>query len=283
MLKMPFLTMFLSFMGVLLPFLHAQTPKIESRTSEFELVRGGFSGISDLYVSPAGLIYITDSRSHYLYRLNPESSQVDSLGGRGTASTQFNTPVGVHATNDLKIFVNDAGNARIQVFDRRFQSMGQIAYPSGARTLNAATGIHVMRDGGVVFLDKSNSNLVGTRNNYEIDGLYRPDVSNLGHEIAAIRSGNDEYLILDSSRQRVFRYQDNGRYIGFWEWSEPILDIRSSSDGYVLLTKDEVVALSGAWQPMWRMGHGMGKARVVFQRGSWMYVATEIALYRMPI
>lgn len=281
--KMPFMTVFLSFLGVFLPLLHAQTPEIETKISEFELVRGGYSGISDLYVSPAGLIYITDSRSHYLHRINAETGLVDSLGGRGTASTQFNTPVGVHATNDLRIFVNDAGNARIQVFDRRYQSMGQIPYPSGSRSLNAATGIHVTRDGGIVFWDGANSSLVGTRDNYEIDELYRPDVSNLGQEIALIRSANDEYLILDSSRKRVFRYQDNGRYIGFWEWSEPILDIRYTSDGYVLLTKDEVVALSGAWQPMWRMGHGVDKARVVFKRGLWMYVATEIALHRMPI
>ena len=283
MLKMPLLTMFLSFLGVFASFLNAQSPEIETKTSEFERVRGGFAGISDLYVSPAGIVYLTDSRSHYLYRINPETGLVDSLGGRGTASTQFNTPVGVHATNDLRIFVNDAGNARIQVFDRRFQSMGQIAYPSGSRSQNTATGMHVTRDGGVVFWDGASSSLVGTRNNYEIDGLYRPDVTNLGLEIRALRSGNGEYLVVDASGKRVFRYQDNGRYIGFWEWSEPILDIRSTSDGYVLLTKDEVVALSGAWQLMWRMGHGMGNARVVFQSGSWLYLATEDALYRMPI
>jgi len=283
MLKMPFLIMFLSFLGVFAPFLSAQSPKIDIKTSEFELVRGGFSGISDLYVSPAGVVYLTDSGTNYLYRINVESGVIDSLGGRGTASTQFISPVGVYATNDLRIFVNDAGNARIQVYDRRFQPMGQIAYPSGSRSLNATTGIHVTRDAEVVFWDGANSKLVGTRDNYEIDGLYRPDVTNLGQDIRALRSGNSEYLVIDSSGKHVFRYQDNGRYVGFWEWSELILDIRSTRNGYVLLTNDEIVGLSGAWQPMWRMGHGAGNARVVFQRGPWLYMATEGAIYRMPI
>lgn len=283
MLKMPFITMFLLFLGVFAICLNAQTPEINSRASQFELVRGGFSEISDLYVSPAGVVYLTDSRTHYLYRINVESGEIDSLGGRGTASTQFIAPVGVHATNDLRIFVNDAGNARIQVFDRRFQSMGQIGYPSGIRKQDATTGLHVTRDGRVVFWDGGDDILVGTRDNFEIDELYRPDVTNLGHGITALRSGIGEYLVVDNSGKRVFRYQDNGRYVGFWEWSKPVLDIRSTRNGYVLLTKDEIVALNGAWQPMWRMVHGAGNARVVFQRGSWLYMATENSLYRMPV
>lgn len=275
--------MFLLFLGVFAICLNAQTPEINSRASQFELVRGGFSEISDLYVSPAGVVYLTDSRTHYLYRINVESGEIDSLGGRGTASTQFIAPVGVHATNDLRIFVNDAGNARIQVFDRRFQSMGQIGYPSGIRKQDATTGLHVTRDGRVVFWDGGDDILVGTRDNFEIDELYRPDVTNLGHGITALRSGIGEYLVVDNSGKRVFRYQDNGRYVGFWEWSKPVLDIRSTRNGYVLLTKDEIVALNGAWQPMWRMVHGAGNARVVFQRGSWLYMATENSLYRMPV
>lgn len=283
MLKMLFLTMFLSLLGVFTPIMNAQSPEIDTKTSEFERVRGGFSGISDVYVSPAGIVYLMDSHSHYLYRINVESGVIDSLGGRGTASTQFISPVGVHATNDLRIFVNDAGNGRIQVFDRRFQPMGQIVYPSGSRSQNAATGVHVTREGGVVFWDVGNDRLVGTRENYEIDELYRPDVTKLGQNIRAIRSGISEYLVVDASGKRIFRYQDNGRYIGFWEWSEPVLDVRSTRNGYILLTKDEIISLSVAWQPMWRMGHGEGDARVVFQRGSWLYLATESALYRMPI
>ncbi len=280
---MPFLTMFLSFLVVFTPFLCAQSPEIDTRTSEFELVRGGFSGISDLYVSPAGVVYLTDSRTHYMYRIHVESGVTDSLGGRGAGTTQFNSPVGIHATNDLRIFVNDAGNARIQVFDRRFQSMGQITYPSLSRSNTTATGVHVSRDGRVVFWDGGDGRLTGTRDNFEIDELYRPDVTNLGQEIRSIRSGNGEYLILSSTGNRIFRYQDNGRFVGFWELTDTILDIRSTINGYVLLTKDEIVSLSAAWQPMWRIEHGENHARVIFLRGSWLYLATSEAVYRTPI
>jgi hypothetical protein len=283
MLKMPFLIMFLVFLGIVVTQSVAQTTESSPKGIHLELIRSGFSEISDLYVSPAGMLYVMDSQSQYVYRINIDSGVIDSLGGRGSGTTQFNTPVGVHATNDLRIFVNDAGNGRIQVFDRRFQSMGSIMYPSGSRSRNGARGIHLTRDGRVVFWDSGASKLVGTQANFEIDALYRPDVSSLGQDVRSVRSGNGEFLVLDSSGKRVFRYQDNGRYVGFWEWEEPILDIRASSGGYILLTNDELVSLSGAWQPMLRMGHGEGGARVVFRHNQWVYVATENAVYRTLI
>jgi hypothetical protein len=280
---MLFLTLMFSLLGVITTLVDAQTPQIDTRTGEFEHIRGGFSGISDLFVSPSGLVYVTDARSHYVYRINTETGQVDSLGGRGFGSTQFNTPVGIHATNDMRIYVHDGGNARIQVFDRRFQPMGQIAFPSGSSSLRPGSGIHLTRDGQLVFWDGGAGRLVSIRENYETDALYRPDVSGLGQEITALRSGNGMYMIIDQSGTRVFRYQDNGRYVGFWQWPEVISDLRSAEKGYLMLTRSEFIFLSEAWQPMWRMGHGADTARLVFLRGPWLYMATERDVYRMPV
>jgi hypothetical protein len=281
-------TMFLLFMSVMVPFLvpsviEAQDQRVESKSAELELVRDGFSGIADLYVSPSGLVYVLDSRKHYLYRLDLSTGVVDSLGGRGRGATQFNNPVGIHGTNDLRIVVNDAGNGRIQVFDRRFQPMGQIEYPSGDRSPVAAGGVHVSRDGRVVFWDTGLSRVVGTFPNYEIDALYRPDATQMGQLIGLLRSTAAGFLLIEQGGMRVYRYQDSGRNLGFWQWEEPMLDVRASQQGYVLLTEREIVGLSGVWQPMWRLGHGAGQARMVFPHGQWIYLATDTALYRVKI
>lgn len=283
MLKMPVLTMFLLFLGTSLTRIEAQTPGSSPLHAKLELVRGGFSKISDLYVSPAGVVYISDAKRHYVYRLDPANGVIDSLGGRGMASTQFNGPVGIHGTNDLRIVVNDAGNGRIQVFDRRFQPMGQIVYPSGNRGTEIPRGVHVARDGKVVFWDAGSDRIVGTQLNFEVDALYRPDVSVVGQVPRLIRSGNAEFLVLDATGRRVIRYQDNGRYMGFWQWDEPIVDIRSAGDGYMLLTADALISLSGAWRQMWRIGHGAGQARLVAAHGNWIYLATDTAVYRIRI
>jgi hypothetical protein len=84
----------------------------------------GFSVINAMYVGPSGMVYVIDRRRNFLIRLASDGSRLDSLGGTGSGFSQFNQPFAVDATNDLKIYVADTGNRRVQLFDRRLQYLG---------------------------------------------------------------------------------------------------------------------------------------------------------------
>jgi hypothetical protein len=246
---------------------------------EMEPVRGGFAAISDLYVSPTGVLYVSDRVRHYVYRLDRSTGVLDSLGGRGQGATQFNRPVALHATNDLKIHVLDAGNGRVQVFDRRFQSLGHVRFPSEATQMQGTSGLHVSRDGKIVFWDPGSERLVGTTANLQIDPTFQPTTRQIEVPPRRIRSTPGGFMVVDASGRSIYRYLDNGRYIGYWGGFAPILDVCEYGDGYLILTEDEIIQLSASGQPMLTMRHGVAQVRGMTWRAGLLYLTTDTIIY----
>ena len=250
-----------------------------------EVIRDGFLQLSDVYVSPSGLIYAVDAMRHYLYRMDPDAGIIDSIGGRGQGNTQFWGPVSVHATNDLKIFVQDAGNGRIQMFDRRFQFLGSLAMVGGSVMISQSpsVGISVNRAGGVVFWDEGESRVVGSTSSYAIDKTFDPNVSQIQIPPTKLREIPDGFVILDVNGQHLHRFAENGRYLGFLSGFGQILDVSITSTEYILLSSEFIISMSSTGQINNIIRHSIQNPKIIAHYKSGLIVGTSTKLLMVVI
>jgi hypothetical protein len=78
---------------------------------------GNFEEASAFSYTPSGYFYVTDFSSNEILKLDTLATVVQSIGGYGWSSSTFDEPIDVFAT-DLRVFVTDKNNNRIQVFDK---------------------------------------------------------------------------------------------------------------------------------------------------------------------
>jgi DNA-binding beta-propeller fold protein YncE len=76
----------------------------------------GFYGPRDVAVGPNKQLYVLDQGRSRIVKLDPESENFAEWGQKGTGEGEFNDPTGL-AVGDDRVFITDAGNNRIQVFD----------------------------------------------------------------------------------------------------------------------------------------------------------------------
>lgn len=94
--------------------------------------QAAFAQPSAAFSSSDHAVWIVDTNSHAIRRLDPLGTAVETIIGTGTAGfngdglppgdTQLNKPTGIYVTDDNVVFVVDAGNHRICAF--RYQSGG---------------------------------------------------------------------------------------------------------------------------------------------------------------
>ncbi len=75
-----------------------------------------FYGPRDLAIAPNKQIYILDQGRTRVVKFDPQSEKFSEWGNKGTEAGEFNDPTGL-TIGDNFIFVTDAGNNRIQIFD----------------------------------------------------------------------------------------------------------------------------------------------------------------------
>jgi DNA-binding beta-propeller fold protein YncE len=76
----------------------------------------GFYGPRDVAIGPNKQLYVLDQGRSRVVRLDPESENFAEWGQKGTGEGEFDDPTGL-AVGDDRVFVTDAANNRIQVFD----------------------------------------------------------------------------------------------------------------------------------------------------------------------
>lgn len=76
----------------------------------------GFYGPRDVAIGPNKQLYVLDQGRSRVVRLDPESENFTQWGQKGTGEGEFDDPTGLAVGGD-RVFVTDAANNRIQVFD----------------------------------------------------------------------------------------------------------------------------------------------------------------------
>ncbi len=93
------------------------TTSVFAQTFLFKGEIGNFKLASAFSLTPGGVFYITAKENNEIIKLDTLSNVLQTIGGYGWGSSTFDEPVDIFAT-DLRVYVTDKNNNRVQVFDK---------------------------------------------------------------------------------------------------------------------------------------------------------------------
>lgn len=211
----------------------------ESTLTLEEMTTGLHDAVS-IYASSGGNLYIVEQDKNRFLKMNTAGERLDSLGRLGSGDYRFDQPVDIDATNDLKIYVSDYQNRRIQAYDRRLQYLSTVQLPRRAgATEFRPTALSVNRSGELFFFDEDRYRIyrIGGNGSYQ-DHFDARSIADI-RELTGIAALDDLYLA-DPNQQVVHRMTSNGTYLGFFEGGDNLKGISSHnrkiwvlSDNYV--------------------------------------------------
>lgn len=87
---------------------------------------GTFTNAASFHINPAGFLYVTDSATNEIFKIDTLGKVLKSTGGYGWTEATFDDPVDVFAT-PLDIYVTDKNNHRIQRFDKDLNPVSSLS------------------------------------------------------------------------------------------------------------------------------------------------------------
>jgi DNA-binding beta-propeller fold protein YncE len=106
---------------------------------------------------------VTDTGNSRVVKYSPDGDVLGVYGSAGSGPGQFREPVGIAIHSDdgaTTIFVADAWNRRIQVFDGEFKYQREIRVESwGSQDVLAKPYLAVLPEGRLLFSDPANSRI----------------------------------------------------------------------------------------------------------------------------
>lgn len=183
---------------------------------ELERLPGQFREITSLFITPTPHLFLVESGRNRILRLSLDGQRLDSLGRTGSGTYQFDTPLDIDATNELKIFVSDYNNNRIQVFDRRLQFLSTVRLPRiGGMQGYRPTVLTVNNLGELFFYDEESEYIY----KFNFNGGFEQRFSTRGEDRiikpSSMAALDDAVFVADPAQSVVHILTVNGRYIGF--------------------------------------------------------------------
>ncbi len=248
-----------------------------------EVVAEGFSRAVHLHPGTGEFLYVVDAGRNQLVRLNRSGVRIDSVGGRGLGSYQFDGPTSVDATNDLKIYVSDTGNRRIQQFDRRFQYLGSIVLQDrSGRNLDYVPGWLVAnRMGEIIFWDDYNRLLRRVSGSRQLEEPMNFDSSRLRRAPDFLHLFGNTLYVGESGT--VHRYSELGQYLGFWPHLGNLKSMGSGRDTLYLLSNGYLLELDLRGNIRQVYGLGVGQVHTVTILGNEVYLLGNNTLFRLRL
>lgn len=130
-----------------------------------------FSGAKSFTINSAGYIFVSDTSSNELIKLDTLGHVIKFIGGYGWQESLFDNPTDVFATT-LNVYVSDKNNNRVQFFDKDLNFLSQLSTDNIADsryTFNYPTCSAVSDQGDLFLLDSDNNRIL----KFNIRGEYQ--------------------------------------------------------------------------------------------------------------
>ncbi len=204
----------------------------ENEQEEKDIIFSGLENATSIYATQDHL-FVVESGKHRLLKLDHNGNLIETLGGLGTGDYQFDTPIGVDATNGLKIYVTDYGNERIQVYDRRFQYLGSITGESGFQNRRISPTQLVVNDFGELFVYDDASKAILK---FDKNGNFMDEFDLSGLQASNIEIRNDELIITDRISGQIGVMSQNGLLRSIYPVADSQMDLQEFVDGVSFFT-----------------------------------------------
>ncbi len=235
-----FMLMFFILAGVHMPELNAG-----NRTASVSVLLTGLEDARSIRVSTLGNIFIVETGRHRILKTDRDGVRVDSVGRLGNGDYQLDLPVAIDPTNELKIYVADRNNRRIQVFDRRMQYLSTLQMPqrAGLPSRYLPAKLVVDPSGNIFFFDEDRHVMY----RFDSHGQYELDFELFGDDgrimPVAMAIMDDELWVAGERGQLLHRFTSHGSYLGFIYAPEPARSLRAGGGSLWMLGSDHIMQI----------------------------------------
>jgi len=211
----------------------------------FELINsiGNFKNASSFYISPAGIIYITDTNTDEVYSIDTLGNILKEIGGYGWRESSFDNPVDVFA-DALKVFVADKNNHRIQRFDKNLNFNFQIYTRDSdveAERFGYPLSAVMSNQGDIFILDSENIRIV----KFDLFGNFIQNFGGYDYGNYALQkprqlavSAQNNIFVIDGKQIIIFDQYGNG--VGKATGTEVFTSIRIIFNWLTVTTKENI-------------------------------------------
>jgi DNA-binding beta-propeller fold protein YncE len=216
----------------------------------------GLDDARSVRISTLGNLFIVETGRHRILITDRDGVRVDSVGRLGNGDYQFDHPVAIDPTNELKIYVADRNNRRIQVFDRRLQYLSTLQMPQRAGLPSRYLPARLVVDpsGNIFFFDEDRHVVY----RFDSHGQYELDFELFGEDgriiPVAMAMLDDELWVAGERGQLLHRFTSHGSYLGFVYAPEPVRALRASGGSLWMLGTEHVLQMDGGGQAVRSQG-----------------------------
>ncbi len=165
-----------------------------------------------------GNIYFIDGGNNRLIKMDREFNAVRDAGGYGSSEGQLNDARYIDLDNNLNIYVSDASNRRISIFDARLNFVDQISLvdPDDPLKFGQPSGLMVSKYGELWVADPDKSR-ISLFNNFGGFERFVADAETYSGLIlapaAVVRGERDRVMVSDVERSQIFIFDSYGSLI----------------------------------------------------------------------
>jgi DNA-binding beta-propeller fold protein YncE len=175
----------------------------------FEGEIGSFKSASAFSVTPSGFFYVSDNGNNEVIKLDTLDKVIQKIGGYGWNNSAFDNPVDVFAT-DLRVYVTDKNNNRIQVFDKDLNFLFLIKTDLESNEFEgfqypASCATSIQND--IFILDSENTRILkyNSSGNFNLEfGNYRSGDFTLENPSQIALSQDSKIFVLDNNFLNIF-------------------------------------------------------------------------------
>ncbi len=170
---------------------------------------GDFESASAFTLTPGEVFFVTDLLKNEIIKIDTLGNVIESIGGYGWSSSTFDEPVDVYAT-DLRVYVTDKNNNRIQVFDKDINYLFLIKTDEQNNDINNfqyPTSCATSIQGDIYILDSDNTRVMkfSSEGNFLLEfGNYDSGDYMLSSPIKLALSQDSKIFVIDENHLTIF-------------------------------------------------------------------------------